>query len=159
MGGLQVITSMHLRFVASEPRNRSNRTGGAADAGRADGGGGPSTDPPRSCGRATSHVRSCSRVPLPASPLPASDQNQHIVRAPATTPDHDTPQASGRRLLPDQTPSKTSSRWNSFLLIDTTGTAHLGSFSNLGQCHINFAEGCHFYIAPTSKCRVTAYGK
>ena len=42
-----------------------------------------------------SHGRSHSRVPPPASPLPASDQNQRIVRAPATRPDHDTPQADG----------------------------------------------------------------
>jgi len=98
----------------------------------------------------------------PASPPPVSDQNQRIVREPATTPDHDTPQADGYCLVgrvasrpgwprphasnrpaietpgrfrpsnaqasatrkrPDWTPSKTSSRSNSFLLIDTTGTA------------------------------------
>src|SRR5215472_4618245 len=46
-------------------------------------------------------------------------------------------------------PSKTSSRSNSFLLIDTTGTAHPRGSSNPGQCHVNFAEGCHLYIAVT----------
>jgi hypothetical protein len=35
------------------------------------------------------------------------------------------------------------------LLIDTTGIAHLRGPSNLGQCHVNFAEGCHLYIAAT----------
>ena len=48
---------------------------------------------------------------------------------------------------PDRMPSKTSSRSNSFLLIDTTGTAHP---SNPGQCHVNSAEGCHLYIAVTA---------
>jgi hypothetical protein len=46
---------------------------------------------------------------------------------------------------PDRMPSKTSSRSNSFLLIDTTGTAHPPGSSNPGQCHVNFAEGCHLF--------------
>ena len=45
--------------------------------------------------------------------------------------------------------SGASSRSNSFLLIDTTGTAHPRGSSNPGQCHVNFAEGCHLYIAVT----------
>jgi hypothetical protein len=36
------------------------------------------------------------------------------------------------------------------LLIDTTGIAHPQGPSNLGQCHVNFAEGCHLYIAATA---------
>jgi hypothetical protein len=35
------------------------------------------------------------------------------------------------------------------LLIDTTGTAHPRGPSNPGQCHVNFAERCHLYIALT----------
>src|SRR5215212_3476849 len=172
----------------SAPARPGNRAGGAADAGREDDGGGRPTDPRRSSSPATSHGKSHSRAPLPASPPPASDQNQRIVREPATTPDHDTPradgccsagravskpgwpppcfkpasnrkicrrftpsssQASATRRRPDRTPSRTSSRSNSFLLIDTTGIAHPRGPSNLGQCHVNFAEGCHLYIAAT----------
>src|SRR3954464_15248626 len=62
-------------------------------------------------------------------------------------------QASTTRRRPDRTPSRTSSRSNSFLLIDTTAIAHLRGPSNLGQCHVNFAEGCHLYIAATPACR------
>src|SRR3954471_8351302 len=64
-------------------------------------------------------------------------------------------QASTIRRRPDPTPSRTSSRSNSFLLIDTTGIAHLRGPSNLGQCHVNFAEGCHLYIAATAPRRAT----
>ena len=35
------------------------------------------------------------------------------------------------------------------LLVDTPGTAHPRGSSNPGQCHVNFAEGCHLYIAVT----------
>jgi threonine aldolase len=35
-------------------------------------------------------------------------------------------------------------------VIDTTGTAHPRGSSNR-QCHVNFAEGCHLYIALTKK--------
>jgi hypothetical protein len=38
--------------------------------------------------------------------------------------------------------------------IDTTGTVHLRGSSNPGQCHINFAEGCHLYIALTRESRI-----
>src|SRR5215472_9226764 len=54
-------------------------------------------------------------------------------------------------------PSKTSSRPNSFLLIDTTGTAHPRGSSNPEQCHVNFAEGCHLYIAVTVTRRITRF--
>src|SRR3954447_15922150 len=77
----------------SAPIRPSNRAGGVADAGRAADGGGRPTDPRQSSSPAMSHARSCSRAPPPASPLPASDRNQRIVREPAITPDHDTPQA------------------------------------------------------------------
>jgi hypothetical protein len=43
------------------------------------------------------------------------------------------------------------------LLIDTTGTAHPRGPSNPGQCHVNFAERCHLYIAVTPRCRISAY--
>jgi hypothetical protein len=41
------------------------------------------------------------------------------------------------------------------LLIDTTGIAHPRGLSNPGQCHVNFAEGCHLYfrLAIISSCR------
>src|SRR4051794_3286251 len=65
-------------------------------------------------------------------------------------------QASATRRRPDRTPSRTSSRSNSFLLIDTTVIAHPQGPSNLGQCHVNFAEGCHLYIAATVCRRITA---
>src|SRR3954469_9007018 len=59
-------------------------------------------------------------------------------------------QPSATRRRPDRTPSRTSSGSNSFLLIDTTVIAHPKGPSNLGQCHVNFAEGCHLYIAATT---------
>src|SRR4051812_32325730 len=66
-------------------------------------------------------------------------------------------QASATRRRPDRTPSRTSSRSNSFLLIDTTDIAHPRGPSNPGQCHVNFAEGCHLYIAATDRSRINAY--
>jgi hypothetical protein len=39
------------------------------------------------------------------------------------------------------------------LLIDTTATAHLPGPQNPGMCHLYLAEGCHLYIALTSRCR------
>src|SRR3954469_24274567 len=65
-------------------------------------------------------------------------------------------QASATRRRPDRTPSRISSRSNSFLLIDTTGIAHLRGPSNPGQCHVNFAEGCHLYIAATGSAQADA---
>jgi hypothetical protein len=41
------------------------------------------------------------------------------------------------------------------LLIDTTATALLPGPQNPRTCHLYIAEGCHLYIALTSKCRVT----
>src|SRR5208283_2299976 len=41
------------------------------------------------------------------------------------------------------------SRLNSCLLIDTAATAHLPRPRAQGECHLNFAEGCHLYIALT----------
>jgi hypothetical protein len=85
----------HVPSRRSAPAHQGNRAGGAADAGRADDGGGRPTDPPRSSSRATLHARSCNRVSLPVSPPPASDQNRRIVREPATTPDPDAPRVDG----------------------------------------------------------------
>jgi hypothetical protein len=31
-------------------------------------------------------------------------------------------------------------------------TAHLPGPQNPGMCHLYLAEGCHLYIAPTSRC-------
>jgi hypothetical protein len=42
-----------------------------------------------------------------------------------------------------------ASRLNSCWLIDTTVTAHLPGPQNPRVCHLNFAEGCHLYIACT----------
>src|SRR5262249_57319886 len=64
-------------------------------------------------------------------------------------------QASATRRRPDRTPSKTSSRSNSFLLIDTTGIAHPRGPSKPAHCHVDFAEGCHLYIAVTLSHRET----
>jgi len=35
------------------------------------------------------------------------------------------------------------------LIIDTTATTHPPRPQNPRKCHVNFAEGCHFYIAAT----------
>jgi hypothetical protein len=43
------------------------------------------------------------------------------------------------------------------LLIDTTGIAHPRGPSNPGQCRVNFAEGCHLYIAVTPAWRITGH--
>src|SRR5215210_73394 len=48
----------------------------------------------------------------------------------------------------------TSSRENSLALIDTTVIQHvLLQPRKAGECHLNFAEGCHLYIALTNQFR------
>src|SRR3954453_17411046 len=81
---------------------------------------------------------------------PASNRNTCRRFRPSSS------QASTIRRRPDRTPSRTSSRLNSFLLIDTTGIAHPRSSSNPGQCHVNFAERCHLYIAATGRSLITS---
>jgi hypothetical protein len=45
-------------------------------------------------------------------------------------------------------PRRTSSLANSLLLIDTTDIRPvLPQPQHAGECHLNFAEGCHLYIA------------
>jgi hypothetical protein len=49
----------------------------------------------------------------------------------------------------------TSSRENSLALIDTTVIRHvLLQPRKAGECHLNFAEGCHLYIALTEADRL-----
>src|SRR4051812_289332 len=90
-----------------------------------------------------------TRLAAPPCFKPASNRNTCRRFRPSSS------QASATRKRPDRTPSRTSSRSNSFLLIDTTGIAHSQGPSNLGQCHVYFAEGCHLYIAATDLCRIS----
>src|SRR5215213_5177169 len=95
-----------------------------------------------------------TRPAVPPCFKPASNRNTCRHFRPSSS------QASATRRRPDRTPSKISSRSNSFLLIDTTDIAHPQGPSNLRQCHVNFAEGCHLYIAATCQRRIiTYYGK
>src|SRR3954469_15465432 len=90
-----------------------------------------------------------TRLAVPPCFKPASNRKTCRRFRPSSS------QASATRRRPDRTPSRTSSRSNSFLLIDTTVIAHPQGPSNLGQCHVNFAEGCHLYIAATSAILIT----
>src|SRR3954464_4618617 len=95
-----------------------------------------------------------TRLAAPPCFKPASNRNTCRRFRPSSS------QASATRRRLDRTPSRTSSRSNSFLLIDTTSIVHLRGPSNPGQCHVNFAEGCHLYIAATCQRRIIAhYGK
>src|SRR3954465_11705997 len=84
-----------------------------------------------------------TRLAAPPSFKPASNRKTARRFRPRSS------RASTTRRRPDRTPSRTSSRSNSFLLIDTTAIAHPRGPSNPGQCHVNFAEGGHLYIAAT----------
>src|SRR5215210_5297590 len=61
-------------------------------------------------------------------------------------------------MRPASRSSKTSSRENSLLLIDTTviGPVLLQP-RKAGGCHLNFAQGCHLYIAVTAGPRITLH--
>ena len=77
-----------------------------------------------------------------------AQQSKHL-----TSPQAISAHASATRSRPDCTPSSTSSRTNSCLLIDTAAMAHLPRPQNQRECHLYLAEGCHLYIAATIKCR------
>src|SRR5688572_26933487 len=63
--------------------------------------------------------------------------------------------ASATRMRLASRPRRTSSLANSLLLIDTTAIRPVLPQPNpAGECHLNFAEGCHLYIAPTHQIRV-----
>src|SRR6187200_297367 len=65
------------------------------------------------------------------------------------------PCTSRASLIPCASKSiSTSSRENSLALIDTTVIRHvLLQPRKAGECHLNFAEGCHLYIASTAEIR------
>src|SRR5207342_668628 len=64
--------------------------------------------------------------------------------------------ASPTLMRPLSKSESTSSRENSRSLIDTTIIRHfLPQPQKTEECHLNFARGCHFYIALTQRLRST----
>src|SRR5215217_6044769 len=61
-------------------------------------------------------------------------------------------------MRPASRASRISSRENSLSLIDTTVIGPVLLQPRItGECHPNFAQGCHLYIAVTPVIRVTLY--
>src|SRR5215210_7681563 len=93
-----------------------------------------------------------TRLVAPRSRNALTSRNTCRRRKPISSP------ASRIVMRPASRSSRTSSRENSLLLIDTTVIGPVLLQPRItGECHLNFVQGCHLYIAVTHCLLITLY--